>query len=170
MGECRYSSTILDIGTRWRWVVSLISGLFTPKKIAPRYPLDIFLGGPQSRSGRCGAEKNILLLTTVQSVLRRYADWPTPVLFGLCVVANKSTVYLRRISQAAGYQSHVTPDDSLAVEPNSLLFDSYGYVDMGRPLWRADKSVIYRSHSQRCKRTVALLPIFIFCILLCIMY
>jgi hypothetical protein len=38
------SSTILDLGTRWRRVVS-----FTPREKAPRYPLDMRLGGPQSR-------------------------------------------------------------------------------------------------------------------------
>jgi hypothetical protein len=41
---------ILDFGTRWRWVVS-----FTPRLW---YPLDRRLGGPQSRSGRGGEEKN----------------------------------------------------------------------------------------------------------------
>jgi hypothetical protein len=38
--------------TSWRWVVS-----FTPLPLYPRYPLDRRLGGPQSRSGRCGEEK-----------------------------------------------------------------------------------------------------------------
>jgi hypothetical protein len=32
---------------------------------APRYPLDIRLGGPKSRSGRCGVEGNILLLPEI---------------------------------------------------------------------------------------------------------
>jgi hypothetical protein len=35
MGERRYSSTILDLGSRWRWVVS-----FTHSPLYPRYPLD----------------------------------------------------------------------------------------------------------------------------------
>jgi hypothetical protein len=51
------SPRILDLGPRWRWVVS-----FTPQ---PRYPqgkrfwhtLDRRLGGPQSRSRRGGEEK-----------------------------------------------------------------------------------------------------------------
>jgi hypothetical protein len=43
---------ILDLGTRWRWVVS-----FTPRPLYPQgkshwYPLDRKLGEPQSRSGR----------------------------------------------------------------------------------------------------------------------
>jgi hypothetical protein len=58
MGEWMYSSTILDSGTRWRWVV-----IFTPLPLYPReknhwYPLDMRLGGPQSRSGRYGGETN----------------------------------------------------------------------------------------------------------------
>jgi hypothetical protein len=49
---------ILDLDTRWKWVVS-----FTPQPLyrqgkSPRYPLDRRLGGPQSRSGRGGEEKN----------------------------------------------------------------------------------------------------------------
>jgi hypothetical protein len=49
---------IIGLGIRWRWVVS-----FTPQPLYPRgkrpwYPLDRRLGGPQSRSGRGGEEKN----------------------------------------------------------------------------------------------------------------
>jgi hypothetical protein len=49
---------ILDLCTRWRWVVS-----FTPRPTYPQgksswYPLDRRLGGPHSRSGRGGEEKN----------------------------------------------------------------------------------------------------------------
>jgi hypothetical protein len=33
-------------------------GLFTPRERVPWYPLDRRLGGPQSRSGRGGKEKN----------------------------------------------------------------------------------------------------------------
>jgi hypothetical protein len=32
----------------------------------PRYPLDRRLGGPQSRSGRCGEEKNLLPLPGIE--------------------------------------------------------------------------------------------------------
>jgi hypothetical protein len=48
-----------------------------------RYPLDMRLGGPQSRSGRYGGEKKSLAPTgnrtpAVQSVARRYSDWAIP--------------------------------------------------------------------------------------------
>jgi hypothetical protein len=57
MGEWRYSSTIADLSTRWRWVASLTARLLYPWGNRFRYPLDRRLGGPQSRSGRCGEEK-----------------------------------------------------------------------------------------------------------------
>jgi hypothetical protein len=62
MESCRgngcIAPCILYLGTRWRWVVS-----FTPRPLYPKgkslsYPLDRRLGGPQSRSGRGGEEKN----------------------------------------------------------------------------------------------------------------
>jgi hypothetical protein len=48
------ASCILNLGTRWRWVVS-----FTLWPLYPRYPLDWRLCGLQSRSGRDDEEKNI---------------------------------------------------------------------------------------------------------------
>jgi hypothetical protein len=44
---------ILDLCTRSRWVIS-----FTRRSLYPRYPFDRRLGGPQSRSGRCGKQNN----------------------------------------------------------------------------------------------------------------
>jgi hypothetical protein len=61
MGEWRYSSTILDLGTRGRWVVN-----FTPLPLylrgrRSRYLFDMRLGGLQGRSGPCGEQKNLAL-------------------------------------------------------------------------------------------------------------
>jgi hypothetical protein len=53
-GEWRYSSIILDPGTRWRWVVGFTPRPLYPRGESPGYPLDRKLGGPQNRSGRCG--------------------------------------------------------------------------------------------------------------------
>jgi hypothetical protein len=68
---------ILDLGTRWRWMVS-----FTPRPLylqrkSPWYPLERRLGGPQSRSGRGGEEKNSQPLPgfeppIIQPVVQRY--------------------------------------------------------------------------------------------------
>jgi hypothetical protein len=49
---------ILDLGTRWRWVVNFtLRPLYSQGK-SPQYPLDRRLGRPQSRSGHGGEEKN----------------------------------------------------------------------------------------------------------------
>jgi hypothetical protein len=49
---------ILNLGTRWRWVVSFTPQPLYPQGKSPWYPLDKRLGGPQSRSGRGGEGKN----------------------------------------------------------------------------------------------------------------
>jgi hypothetical protein len=73
MGEWRYSSAILDLSIRWRWVVS-----FTTRQPYPQYSLDTTLVEPQSRSGRCREEKNLNhtgnRTPPVQSLARRCTD------------------------------------------------------------------------------------------------
>jgi hypothetical protein len=49
---------ILDLGTRWRWVVGFTLRPLHPQGKIPWYPLDRRLGGLQSRSGRGGEQKN----------------------------------------------------------------------------------------------------------------
>jgi hypothetical protein len=49
---------ILDLGTRWRWMVSFTPRPLYPPGNSPWYPFDIRLGGPQSPSGYGGEEKN----------------------------------------------------------------------------------------------------------------
>jgi hypothetical protein len=49
---------ILDLGTRWRRVVSFRRRPLYPQGKSPWYPLDRRLGGPQSRSGHGGEQKN----------------------------------------------------------------------------------------------------------------
>jgi hypothetical protein len=48
---------ILDLGTRWRWVVNFTPRPLYPKGKSPWYPSDRRLGKPHSRSGRGGEEK-----------------------------------------------------------------------------------------------------------------
>jgi hypothetical protein len=50
--------SILDLGTRWRWVISFTPRPLYPQGKSPRYTLDRRLGGLQSRSGHGGEEKN----------------------------------------------------------------------------------------------------------------
>jgi hypothetical protein len=53
-----YLHTFFDLGTRWRRVVSFTPQPLYPQGKSPLYPLDRRLGGPQSRSGRGGEDKN----------------------------------------------------------------------------------------------------------------
>jgi hypothetical protein len=48
---------ILDLGSRWRWVVSFTHQPLYSQGKSPRYPLDRRLGGCQSRSEHEGEEK-----------------------------------------------------------------------------------------------------------------
>jgi hypothetical protein len=72
MGKWRYSSTILDLGIRWRRVVSFTPrSLYSQRKI-PKYPLDRRLCGPQT--GLDAVEKRKI------SYLCRESDPGRPVL------------------------------------------------------------------------------------------
>jgi hypothetical protein len=51
MGVWRYSSTIIDLSIRWRWVVSFMPLPHYPWGKSPWYPLDRRLGGPWSWPG-----------------------------------------------------------------------------------------------------------------------
>jgi hypothetical protein len=57
-GRERIAPRILDLGTRWRWVVSFTSQSLYPQRKSPRYRLYRRLGEPQSWSGHGGEEKN----------------------------------------------------------------------------------------------------------------
>jgi hypothetical protein len=53
---------ILNLGTRWRWMVSFTPRPLYPREKSPWYPLDRRLGGPKGRFGRGGENKNSLPL------------------------------------------------------------------------------------------------------------
>jgi hypothetical protein len=48
MGEYMYSSTTLNLSTRWRFVVSFTSLPLYPRRKIPRYPLNRRLVGPKA--------------------------------------------------------------------------------------------------------------------------
>jgi hypothetical protein len=50
--------SILDLGTRWKWVVRFTPRPLYPQGKSPWYPLDRRLSELESRSGRGGEEKN----------------------------------------------------------------------------------------------------------------
>jgi hypothetical protein len=61
MRELRYSSTILDLGRKWRWVVNFTLRSIYLRGNRPQYELYRRLGGSQSRSGRYGEKRNVAL-------------------------------------------------------------------------------------------------------------
>jgi hypothetical protein len=58
MGGEDIAPRILNLGTRWRWMVSFTPRPLYPQGNSPWYPLDRRQGGPQSRPGHGGEEKN----------------------------------------------------------------------------------------------------------------
>jgi hypothetical protein len=58
LGSGGIAPRILDFGSRWRWLVSFTPQPLYPQGKSPWYPLRRRLGGPQSRPGQCGEEKN----------------------------------------------------------------------------------------------------------------
>jgi len=66
---------ILHLVTRRRWVVSFMPRPLYPQGKSPWYPLDERLGGPQSRSGRSGEEKNSPPLSGIEWNPRKAPDW-----------------------------------------------------------------------------------------------
>jgi hypothetical protein len=83
MREWRYSSTMLDLDIRWRWVVSFTPLLLYHRGKSTRYPLDMRLSGPQTWSGLCAEEENRFRESNsdpsaLQPVPRRYTDWAIP--------------------------------------------------------------------------------------------
>jgi hypothetical protein len=59
--EWSYNYAILDLGTRWKWVVSFTPLPLYRQENTLRYPLDGWLGGPRSRCERCWEKKNLAL-------------------------------------------------------------------------------------------------------------
>jgi hypothetical protein len=72
-----YNSDIIDLSNGWSWVIS-----FTPRPLyvrwkGPRYSLDKRLGAPQSRTGRCGVEKNYVPVSGID--LRQSSLYPVAI-------------------------------------------------------------------------------------------
>jgi hypothetical protein len=95
IGEWRYSSTILDLNTGWRWVVSFTLKPLYTWGISPCYPLGRRVGGPQSWSGRCEVEKNLLPLSGIEP--RPSSPYPVAIVhkrtvfcYLLCTIDAKS--------------------------------------------------------------------------------
>jgi hypothetical protein len=57
MGQWRYITIIIDLGTRWKWVASFTFRQLYSRGKSPRNRLGRRLGGPKIRSGLFGEEK-----------------------------------------------------------------------------------------------------------------
>jgi hypothetical protein len=77
---------ILDLGTTWRRVVSFIPQSLYPQGKSSWYPLDRRLGGPQSRSGDSGEDKNYQPLSGLKPpIIHPVAQCYTTVLSQLLI-------------------------------------------------------------------------------------
>jgi hypothetical protein len=65
MGDWRNNSSILDLGSSWS-EVSFKPRLLYLRGKRPQYPLHRWLDGPQSRSGNCEVQKNLLPLSGIE--------------------------------------------------------------------------------------------------------
>jgi hypothetical protein len=74
LGSGGIAPRILNLGTRWRWVVGFTPRPLYPQGKSPRYPLDRRLGGTRAVLGAVDEEKNSLPLPC-QPVTQRYTDW-----------------------------------------------------------------------------------------------
>jgi hypothetical protein len=84
---------------------------FTPRSLysrgkSPRYPLDRRLGQPQSRSGRCGVDKNILTLPGIEPrpVASHYSDWAIPCPSASVIARTQRGVYNEWVSTLLNYR------------------------------------------------------------------
>jgi hypothetical protein len=98
---------ILDTDTRWRWVVSFTPGSLYPQGKSSWHSLDRRLGGPQSRSGHGGEEKNSQPLSElkppiIQPVAQRYTTELTRLIITLYYdTKNNYSISLHFILKAA---------------------------------------------------------------------
>jgi hypothetical protein len=74
-GEWKYSSTIIDLGTRWKWVVSFMPLPLYPWGNNPQYPLDRRLVRPKSWSELYGEEKNLALSRNRTLAVECMQEW-----------------------------------------------------------------------------------------------
>jgi hypothetical protein len=75
MGSRDIDPCILNTGTRWRWMSSLMSQPLDTCEKSPQYPLDRRLGGSLGQFGWCRGEKNLLFLLRIKPWFLSYLDF-----------------------------------------------------------------------------------------------
>jgi hypothetical protein len=134
-GGCIYPH-FLDLSTSCRWVVSFMSGPHYSRGKSSQYPLDRRLGGPQSRSGICGEEKNSWPYQALNSeplVVQPVASCYTDTLSQL-------PDYVYQTEKNYGQRSHkLFLRASRFIDPwlnlNQMLWPSPRHLAQGRILW-----------------------------------
>jgi hypothetical protein len=117
MGEWIYSATIPDFDTRWRWVVSVTPRPVYSRGNRPQCSLVRRLGGPLSRSGLYGEEKNSSPATNrtpvVQPIARCYTYWGIPTSIIIIQLVNKfpafygTRIFLTVVTRALSPLIHI---------------------------------------------------------------
>jgi hypothetical protein len=105
MGEWMYRSTLLDLGTSWRWVVRFTSLPLYPRGKSLRHPLDMRLSGHRNRSGRRGEDPTGTRNSdpsVFQAVASRYTDYVIPA-------ADLSVILILFSHVRHGFQSGLFP-------------------------------------------------------------
>jgi hypothetical protein len=75
MEERPFNSTILDLGTRWRWVVSFTPRPLYPGGKSPLYPFYRYLDVVEKRKMSCPCRESN---RAVHPEAHRYTDWAIP--------------------------------------------------------------------------------------------
>jgi hypothetical protein len=109
MGKCRYSSTILVLGTRWRWVVSFISRpVYPPGKESP-VPIGWKTGwAPHSvwtlwsRENSCPCRESNPGRTVHSPSLYRLSYLDSQIHFSSLLLLYTSPPYVSRLSRKCG--------------------------------------------------------------------
>jgi hypothetical protein len=109
---------ILNLSTRWRWVVSFVHRSLYSQGKSPWYPVDRRMGGAQSRSGRGGEEKNSQALPGLEpQIIQSVAQ---PVSWLSYRLDNRGSIPCR-----ARYLRLLAPHPDLLLGPPRLLSKGY---------------------------------------------
>jgi hypothetical protein len=90
-GSGGIAQRILDLGTRWEWVVNFTHRQHYPQGKRPWYPLNRSLGEPHGRSGCGGEEKNSQHLPGLETHVVQVTDYWLLINKGLVIGNNNST-------------------------------------------------------------------------------
>jgi hypothetical protein len=140
MGEWRCNSTILDVNTRWRWVVNL-----TPWPLSP---------GGKSPGTNCieDWEGPVARLDTVEKnsgrSARRYTDWAIPTPIKSACHLPLRWVLVRLILRSWEWRSYIPPETS---------------VDFQRTTWRynPEDSIVHNRCCENFKFCVVFVQLII---------